>query len=232
MRKAKRLSYRVVVALAPDVLLRASYPLERITSCQMIHHLRHHTSPSLSFQKAKSSLESPRFLAVKHLDLSLMRDACASWTGILCLQLLYVHTLQYNTYSLLKNVCMNFPSSFKQDSSVGKDQRLIKIDSTINTHPRGKNWIPLESGQTKSVELFCDHSSRRLRSSPRAHRYCKITAGGSITMSSSCSAVPTHSPFRSERSDSLGTTRDLRQGGRKGVGEKGGGGNKIRFSTP
>lgn len=48
VRKAKRLSYRVVVALAPDVLLRASYPLERITSCQMIHHLRHHTSPPFS----------------------------------------------------------------------------------------------------------------------------------------------------------------------------------------
>lgn len=112
----------------------------------------------------------------------------------------------------------------KQDSSVGKDQRLIRSIPTIKySPPEEKNWIPLESGQTKSVELFCDHSSRRLRSSPRAHRYCKITAGGSITMSSSCSAVPTHSPFRSERSDSLGTTRDLRQGGEEGGWGKGGG---------
>lgn len=48
-------------------------------------------------------------------------------------------------------------------------------------------------------------------------------------MSSSCSAVPTHSPFRTECSDSLGTTRDLRQGGEGGgrVGEKGGQQNKV-----
>lgn len=110
--------------------------------------------PSLSFQKAKSSLESPRFLAVKHLDLSLMRDACASWTGILCLQLLYVHTLQYNTYSLLKNVSMNFPSSFKQDSSVGKDQRLIRsIPPSILT-PEEKTGSRWRAGRRSPSNFF------------------------------------------------------------------------------
>lgn len=142
----------MVVALAPDVLLRASYPLERITSCQMIHHLRHHTSLSLSSQKAKSSLESPRFLAVKHLDLSLMRDACASWRLASCA--CSYCTLQYNTYTILKIASMNFLHPSNKTVRSGKiSDWLDRFHHQIPT-PRKKNWIPLESGQTKVRRTF------------------------------------------------------------------------------
>lgn len=68
------LEIEAVDALAPNVLLRASNPLERMASCQMIHYLRHHTSFSL-IQKSKSPHEKRRFVLLKHLDLCLMRDA-------------------------------------------------------------------------------------------------------------------------------------------------------------
>lgn len=119
----------------------------------MIHHLRHHTCPSLSFKKQNPPLKSPRF-SCGEASRSVSYARCLLLPDCHPVLVVTVHYITVQCLYTLRNLSMISLHPPNKDSSVGKEQRLIRLIPSSSTHLEEKLDPAGQSGQTKFLRTF------------------------------------------------------------------------------